>query len=295
MTEPGLVVARFRRHALVESAERKRFLCQLQSRGLRPVVGDHVQWRQEGQEAGTLEAVDARSSELKRIDNRGRPESIAANLSQLVIVLAESPAPDWFLLDRYLSAGELADLKNTIIFNKVDLTDALPSAFRIYEDLGYQVTAISAHERTGLEPLASVMAGERSVMIGQSGVGKSSLINVLMGDVLQKVGELSEKAGQGRHTTTTAVLHRLPGGGELIDSPGVRDYAPFIRDTREVQSGFREIVARSADCRFDDCRHLAEPECAIKTALAAGEIAGHRYESYKKLYELTETFQSRRS
>ena len=112
---------------------------------------------------------------------------------------------------------------------------------------------------------------------------------------LDAIEELSEKARQGRHTTTTAVLHRLPDGGELIDSPGVRDYAPFIRDTREVQGGFREIVARSADCRFDDCRHLAEPKCAIKTALAAGEIAGQRYESYKKLYEMTETFGSRRS
>ena len=130
---------------------------------------------------------------------------------------------------------------------------------------------------------------------GRSNVGKSSLINVLMGDALQKVGELSEKAGQGRHTTTTAVLHRLPGGGELIDSPGVRDYAPFITDTREVQGGFREIMKRSADCRFDDCRHLAEPECAIKSALEAGEISSQRYESYKRLSELTETFQSRRS
>ena len=138
------------------------------------------------------------------------------------------------------------------------------------------------------------MVGERSVMIGQSGVGKSSLINALMGDTLQKVGELSEKAGQGRHTTTTAVLHQLPGGGELIDSPGVRDYAPYIESTRSVQRGFREIIARSPDCRFDDCSHLAEPECAVRVGLADGEIAPQRYESYKQLYELTESFQSRR-
>ena len=294
MSESGLVVARFRRHALVESKDHQRYLCQLQSRGLRPVVGDQVQWRREERETGTLEAVDPRSSELKRIDSRGRPETIAANLSQLVIVLAESPAPDWFLLDRYLSAGELAGLKNSILFNKIDLTGTLPSSIGIYEDLGYPVAAISAHEHTGLGPLQSALAGERSAMIGQSGVGKSSLINALMGDALQKVGELSEKAGQGRHTTTTAVLHRLPGGGELIDSPGVRDFAPFIEDAREVQRGFRELLARSPDCRFDDCRHLAEPECAVKLAVASGEIAGQRYESYQRLYELTEAFQSRR-
>lgn len=296
MTEAGLVVARFRRHVMVESAaNHHRVLCQLQSRGLRPVVGDQVTWRRESDEAGTVEAVDPRSSELKRIDNRGRPETVAANLSQLVIVLAESPAPDWFLLDRYLAAGELAELKNTIVFNKVDLTDSLPTALRIYEGIGYKVSPISAHEHIGLANLESMMAGERSVMIGQSGVGKSSLINALMGDSLQKVGDLSEKAGQGRHTTTTAVLHRLPGGGELIDSPGVRDYAPFIESARQVQRGFCEFVARSPDCRFDDCSHLVEPDCAVKAALADGNVSPHRYESYKRLYELTEDFQSRRS
>lgn len=295
MTESGLVVARFKRHALVEGAGGTRHLCQLQSRGLRPVVGDEVRWSREEPDAGTLESVEPRASTLRRISKRGRPETVAANLSQLLIVLAESPAPDWFLLDRYLSAGELADLKNTIVFNKVDLADSLPSALSIYEALGYPVAVVSALKRIGLTPLQAALAGERSAMIGQSGVGKSSLINALMGDALQKVGALSAKVGQGRHTTTTAVLHRLPGGGELIDSPGVRDYAPFIEQTKDVQRGFRELVARSPDCRFDDCTHLVEPECAVKAALSHGEISSQRYESYKRLYELTETFLSRRA
>jgi len=294
MSETGLVVARFRRHVLVERSGGGRYLCQLQNRKLRPVVGDQVRWNRENETKGTVEAVDPRTSELMRIDSRGQPETVAANLSQLVIVLAESPTPDWFLLDRYLIAGELENLKNTIVFNKLDLTDTLPSAFEIYQILGYPVAPISVRELTGLEPLESALVGERSVMIGQSGVGKSSLINALMGDALQKVGELSEKAGQGRHTTTTAVLHELPGGGELIDSPGVRDYAPYIESTRSVQRGFREIIARSSDCRFDDCSHLAEPECAVRAELADGEIAPQRYESYKQLYELTKSFQSRR-
>jgi len=294
MSETGLVVARFRRHVLVERSGGGRYLCQLQNRKLRPVVGDQVRWNRENETKGTVEAVDPRTSELMRIDSRGQPETVAANLSQLVIVLAESPTPDWFLLDRYLIAGELENLKNTIVFNKLDLTDTLPSAFEIYQILGYPVIPISVRELTGLDPLESALVGERSVMIGQSGVGKSSLINALMGDALQKVGELSEKAGQGRHTTTTAVLHELPGGGELIDSPGVRDYAPYIESTRSVQRGFREIIARSSDCRFGDCSHLAEPECAVRAGLADGEIAPQRYESYKQLYELTKSFQSRR-
>ena len=293
MNESGLVVARFRRHALVESTEHKRYLCQFQSRDLHPVVGDSVQWRREGAESGILELVDCRSSELKRINSRGQPESVAANLSQLVIVLAASPTPDWFLLDRYLAAGELEGLNNIIIFNKLDISATPPSKFRIYKNLGYPVMAVSAREQTGLKPLESIMEGERSAIIGQSGVGKSSLTNALMGDALQKVEQLSDKASQGRHTTTTAALYRLPSGGELIDSPGVRDYSPFIKNAQKVQLGFREFIARSPYCRFDDCKHLAEPECAVKAALVNSEVASQRYESYKKLYELTETLQSR--
>ena len=237
--------------------------------------------------------VDCRSSELKRINSRGQPESVAANLSQLVIVLAASPTPDWFLLDRYLVAGELEGLNNIIIFNKLDISATPPSEFRIYKNLGYPVMAVSAREQTGLKPLESIMEGERSAIIGQSGVGKSSLTNALMGDALQRVEQLSDKASQGRHTTTTAALYRLPSGGELIDSPGVRDYSPFIKNAQKVQLGFREFIARSPYCRFDDCKHLAEPECAVKAALVNSEVASQRYESYKKLYELTETLQSR--
>ncbi len=131
-------------------------------------------------------------------------------------------------------------------------------------------------------------------MIGQSGVGKSSLINALLGDTRQAVDELSDKSGQGRHTTTTAVLFELPGGGELIDSPGVRDFAPYIADSREVTRAYKEISRYSGECRFDDCRHLAEPDCAVKAAVATGDIVARRYESFKNLYELTESLQQKR-
>ena len=130
-------------------------------------------------------------------------------------------------------------------------------------------------------------------MIGQSGVGKSSLINALLGDALQAVNELSEKSGHGRHTTSTAVLYGLPEGGELIDSPGVRDYAPYIADSRDVQRGFKEFEPWSAECRFDDCRHLSEPDCAVKAAVAAGTIEARRYQSFKNLLELTESLQAK--
>jgi ribosome biogenesis GTPase len=294
MSEAGLVVARFRRHALVQSGDGERYVCQFRGRRVHPVVGDQVLWHSDSGGTGTVVELLPRASKLTRINKRGRPEIVAANLSQLVIVLAARPAPDWFLLDRYLSAAELTRLKCIIVFNKLDLDETPPAPLGDYERLGYTVYPTSARAGTGLDALTTAMNGERSVMIGQSGVGKSSLLNVLAPDAAQAVGQLTEKGGHGRHTTTTAVLHRLAGGGELVDSPGVRDYAPYIDDARNVQFGFREFAERTARCRFDDCRHLAEPGCAIKAAVSAGEVTAARYESYKRLIALTQSLQTDR-
>ena len=295
MSEFGLVIARYKRHALVEIATDKPYLCQFKSRTLNPVVGDNVTCYKVSKDSGTIELINARSSELKRINSKGKPETIAANLTQLVIVIAVTPTPDWFLLDRYLAAAELAHLKATIIFNKLDLTKEIPSTYHSYENLGYPISAISAHTGIGIPAFSKTMISERSVIIGQSGVGKSSLINSLMGDNVQKVGKLSTKSNLGKHTTTTATLHRLPNGGELIDSPGVRDYAPYIGKNQQIQQGFRELSALSQNCRFSNCNHLAEPDCAIKTALADGEITSKRYKSYKQLFELQALFKTHRN
>ncbi len=289
----GTVVARYKRHCLVEGPAGQRVSCQLQRRSLKPVVGDAVIWHAESDETtGTLTEISPRRSELTRIDSRGRPELIAANISQLVIVVAVDPAPDWFLLDRYLAAAELGPFAALIVFNKVDLAVEIPPELAEYSGLGYASCQTSAARHKGLDKLATEMRGNRSVMIGQSGVGKSSLLNALVGDALQTVGELSEKSGQGRHTTSTAVLYSVPGGGELIDSPGVRDYAPYIADSRVVANGFREFVPLLSECRFQDCRHLAEPNCAIKHAVMTGQLAQRRYASYRRLYELTESLQA---
>jgi ribosome biogenesis GTPase len=282
MSDPGLVVARYRRHGLVEGSDGSRVLCQIKSRSLNPVVGDQVRWRLEADGKGIITELLSRNSALMRIDNR------------VVVVLAPSPVPDWFLLDRYLGAAALAQLKSVVIFNKLDLAESPPDELEDYRDLTDRICMTSAKQGDGLLELTNCMTDERSAMIGQSGVGKSSLINALLGDARQAVDELSEKSGQGRHTTTTAVLFGLPEGGELIDSPGVRDFAPYIADPRDVAQAFKEIDRYSGDCRFDDCRHLAEPDCAVKAAVAAGGIAARRYESFKKLLELTESLQQNR-
>ena len=285
--EAGLVVARFRRHALVESRAGEVYDCQILGRRLRPVVGDSVEWRRERDGTCVVQAVLSRDSTLRRTDSRGRPEAVAANLSQLIAVLAPHPEPDWFLLDRYLCAAELAGLKAAVAYNKMDLAASAPNTLEVYRAVGYRVAQTSAVDRTGLGRLERILDGERSALIGQSGVGKSSLFNELLGGDVQRVGRLSGKLLQGRHTTTTSVLHRHPGGGEIIDSPGMRNFAPFIERPGDVQFGFREIVSRRDACRFDDCTHRAEPDCAVKTALEAGVIDRGRYENYRKLYELT--------
>lgn len=268
--------------------------CQLQRRSLKPVVGDRVSWKLESDSTGLVTEVLPRASELTRIDARGRPEVVAANLTQLAIVLAADPTPDWFLLDRYLVAAELGHFHAFIIFNKIDLVEQLPVELDRYAAIGYQIRRLCTLDRRGLDEIEAALLVQRSAMIGQSGVGKSSLLNALVGDTHQTVASLSQKSGQGKHTTSTAVLYTLPTGGELIDSPGVRDYAPFIADARDVARGFREFADLRATCRFQDCRHLAEPDCAIKAAVADGRIHEQRYASYRQIYELTESLQANR-
>ncbi len=287
MSETGLVVARFRSHALIEDQTGEVHDCRMHGRRLRPVVGDNVVWRREPDGICIMQAVQSRNSTLRRLDSRGRPEVIAANLSQLIIVLAPHPPPDWFLLDRYLCAAELAGLKAAIVFNKMDLAENAPEALDVYRKVRYRVMLASARDKTGLDVLEQVLGAERSALIGQSGVGKSSLFNELLGENVQRVGQLSGKLLQGRHTTTTSVLHRHPASGEIIDSPGVRNYSPYVERPGDVQLGFREFAARRDGCRFDDCTHRAEPACAVKSALKDGAIDRGRYENYEKLYELT--------
>lgn len=291
----GRVVSSHGRDAVIEDAERHRVRCRLQGRRLSVVCGDRVRWiesRSEGAE-GLISAVAPRSTELARLNLRGTSEVIAANLTQLVCVIAPLPAPDLGLCDRYLAAAEWAGLKACVIANKCDLPEARPTlgqALELYSALGYPVAWTTKRQPDGARELALRLAGEISVLVGQSGVGKSSLINLLVPGVGAAVQEVSLATESGRHTTTAARLYHVPTGGDLIDSPGVRDFAPPLPAPRAVASGFREIAAVAADCRFRDCMHGREPGCAVAAAAHDGKISEQRFASYRRLLAQAEEF-----
>ncbi len=287
-SRPGRVVASYGRRVLVEDDRRKRLNCQLKGRRLKAVCGDNIEWYPD-RHNGVVTAIATRRNELRRPDSRGRIEILAANISQLVVVIAPTPVVDEFLVDRYLAAARLMGADSLVVCNKSDL-GGLDLAGE-YETIGYPLVSVSAKTSESMELLATALKGHTSVLVGQSGVGKSSLSNALIPRLALATQALSEATGEGKHTTSTAILHHLPGGGEIIDSPGVRDFAPPPMELNRVDFGFPEFDQAVQQCRFNDCLHLKEPQCAVKAAVDSGEISARRYRSYRELLHLMRRLQ----
>ena len=284
------VIATYSRRMRLALADGREVDARIKGKRIKPVCGDQVEVQPIDNEGDWLiTAIAKRRNELTRPNMRGQVEVLAANLDYMLVVAAAEPKADWFIVDRYLCAAELMDIDACVVFNKSDLgTSSILYELDTYFDIGYDVVACSAMTGEGIENVRKMLASHRAIIVGQSGVGKSSIINSLLGDEVQKTSAISDKSREGRHTTVNSVMISLPGGGVIIDSPGVRDYAPALESSTMASQGFREIREAAQDCRFANCRHLREPGCAVKDLCESGAISPRRYESFKRIVNLTE-------
>jgi ribosome biogenesis GTPase len=288
----GLVIVNYGKNQLVEDADDNIQRC-VARRGLPQIVcGDSVKWMPTGNNEGVIEAIDPRRSVLYRADGNNSLRPLASNIDQIVIEAALQPALDYVLIDKYTVAAELAGAEPLIVINKSDLLkpedfDRINSLLTEYTDIGYPTLFTSALENTGIEEFAAHLSNKTSILVGQSGVGKSSLIKRLLPEHDITVGKLSNASGLGKHTTTSTTLYHLPHDGRLIDSPGVRDFHLGEVDATELADGFREFHPLAGQCKFNNCRHLTEPGCAIAKAASENRISPRRLDSYRKLATTT--------
>jgi len=287
----GSVIATFGRHLVVRTAEGAQLQARPFGRTLGVVCGDVVRCRLDRQheEVHVIEVLPRRNA-LWRANARGGAEAVVANLTELLVVLAPLPLPDLFVTDRYLCAATAASVPATLVVNKSDLgiDAALAAELDAYAAAEYPALSCSAASGAGMSELVAALGpGTVAALVGQSGVGKSSLVRCLLPHAEVAVGELV-RAEEGRHTTTAARLFDLPNGAALIDSPGVRDFAPAVSALDERTLGFPEVARLAAGCRFSDCRHMREPGCAVRAAAEDGSWHARRYESYRRLRRLHE-------
>ncbi len=290
--QSGLVIAHYGAQLDIEplNSPGNVWRCHLRTNLPALVTGDQVTWRAaKDNKSGVVVALEDRKSLLSRPDQRGQLKPVAANIDYIVLVIAPIPIPHTNLIDRYLVAAETVDIEPVLLLNKTDLltrkedAQLMDDMLAVYEQIGYKVLQASTRTEQGLKPLQALLDEHTSVFVGQSGVGKSSLVNALLPGVDIRVGALSETTGKGTHTTTAAKLFHFPSGGTLIDSPGIREFGLWHMDKDEVINGFKEFRPFLGYCRFRDCNHEQEPGCALQKALLDGDILPERMDSYRQI------------
>ena len=270
----------------------------LRLKGLRctnPVaVGDRVQVEDKGGDAPVVGDIEPRRNYIiRRSSNLSKEfQIIAANLDQAVLVATlTNPETSTTFIDRFLATAEAYQVPAVLAFNKIDLLDTdewrsrLDELKTMYENIGYPVITMSAATGEGADALRAQLAGKMSLLSGNSGVGKSSIINLLVPDAHVRVGDVSHTHHKGMHTTTFSELLDLPGGGAIIDTPGVKAFGTIDFERAEVAHYFPEIFRISDNCRFNNCTHTHEPGCAVLEAVEQGKIAPSRFTSYLSILE----------
>jgi len=286
--QSGQIVTNYGQTLLVEDNNKTLYRCVARQNLGAIVCGDRVIWQAGENNQGVIVAVEERDSLLQKPGFGGKLKPMAANIDQIVIVSAVQPPPNPYLIDRYLVAAENLPATPIILINKMDLLDDnnkanIEKIINDYQSIGYRVITTSSIDNEGFEELLAALTTHTSIFVGLSGVGKSSLINQLMPELDIRVGVLSEASGEGKHTTTSSNLYHLPCEGKLIDSPGVRDFGLWNSSEDDILYGFVELRDYIGHCKFSNCSHLKEPNCAIKQALADNKISQQRFDNYQKI------------
>jgi len=292
--QPGRVISRFGQHVDIFDTEGMTYRCNIRRAVKSLVTGDRVVWRkapsQEQGMQGVVEAVEPRESELCRPDIYDGLKPVAANVDQIFIVSSSQPAFSDQIIDRYLVACEDAGIQAIIVMNKVDLIEAdeadhINQRLSVYADMGYSVIRASAATGEGIEQLRDSFVGKVSVLVGQSGVGKSSLIEKTLPEVSLVIGDISTGSGLGQHTTTVARWYPLNEGGALIESPSIREFGLWHLPVDRITQGFIDFHPYLGTCKFRDCRHGDDPGCALQKAVAEGKLDEGRLANYHRIID----------
>ncbi|NTS76877.1 small ribosomal subunit biogenesis GTPase RsgA [Catenovulum sp. SM1970] len=289
----GLVISRYGQHADIENEQGELKRCDLRRSVRSLVAGDQVVWRElldgQGGSDGVVEAVEERKSVLTRPDYYDGLKAVAANIEQVVVLSSIKPDLSLQIIDRYLVAVEHMGAQPIIAINKIELLSAdeltqVKNDLAYYEQIGYKVYFVSVKDDIGVASLLAELNQQVSIVVGQSGVGKSSLVNILLPETNADVGAISDNSGLGQHTTTVARLYHMPSGGRLIDSPGIREFSLWHLTPEDIFDGFIEF-GQYKTCKFRDCKHKDDPKCGIREALERGLISQSRFDNYHRIIE----------
>ena len=303
-TQTARVISHHGRQLFAETEDFERIKCKIRQNLGDIACGDYVIVQQTLNAADTNQtetqsavqreaqyvvvAVKDRTNLLNKTGFNNTIKPVAANIGQVVIVTSLIPKPNPYLIDRYLTAAENLPSKAVIIINKVDLMDyeskrQVDELTSLYQGIGYRVIISSMKQDVGLDEISDALSNTTSILVGLSGVGKSSIVKAILPKVEIKIGETSKATGEGKHTTTVSALYHLKDNGIIIDSPGVRDFTPTHKSIDEISKGFVDVREFNGLCKFANCSHQNEPECAMKKAVAEGKLDEQRFNNYLRL------------